>query len=146
MTHYNEQIENFEKKLQVTFSNLNKNGPSKPNLEQIKFNFESLVQFYYVENEFDKIFNLIDYTENLLQSKPELTSYQIEIFRSIGDFLYKFGYDLKALEYYKRSLELSGHTNLLSLESYENLLNNNIDRWHFRMLNDRVIYIILSVK
>ena len=29
-------------------------------------------------------------------------------------------------------------TNLLALESYENLLNIHIERWHYRMLNDRV--------
>ncbi len=36
----------------------------------------------------------------------------------------------------QKAVTLSKESHLLAVESLENLLNQNIDRWHFRMLND----------
>ena len=106
------------------------------NLNEISTCFQHLLDCYAFDQEFDRIFQLIDYIENVfINVRPHIAN---DILRLIGDFFYKCDLELKALEYYRKAVQLSDEENLFALESYENLLNNNIERWHFRMINDKI--------
>ena len=104
--------------------------------------FRHLTNAYVANNSWPKLFNLIDQIELELfkKSTPTMRSLlkQDEIYRFLGDLFFRLDYNLNALDFYRKSVEISSHTNLLALESYENLLNLSIERWHYRMLNDQV--------
>ena len=108
--------------------------------QKFKESFKSLILIYFNRTESTKLFKQIDFIENLVATDPE-TGKKIksdEIMRTIGDFFYNINFQLNAYKFYRKSIDLSMETNLLALESYENLLNIHIERWHYRMLNDRV--------
>lgn len=128
-----EQI--LAKKL-IFFDDKNASNEIQSNLNEISTCFQHLLDCYAFDKEFEKIFQLIDYIENVfINVRPYLAN---DILRLIGDFFYKCDLELKALEYYRKAVQMSNEENLFALESYENLLNNNIERWHFRMINDKI--------
>lgn len=107
---------------------------------EIKTCFQNLLNQYVLNGEFDKLFHLFDYIEFFVKEKPHISekiSYD-EILQIIGDFFYKIDRNFKALEYYEEAIIVSCENNLIALECYENILNKNIERWHYRMLNDKV--------
>jgi predicted RNA methylase len=141
------QIENF---YEIAFSknvaNANMIKPNDPNINKLAGelvnSFRQLTNAYIKNNNWTKFFELVDHAESGLLNKysvQKATKLRLdEIYRILGDIFFKLDYNLNALEFYRRSLKLSGENNLLALESYENLLNLSIERWHYRMLNDKV--------
>ena len=103
--------------------------------------FEKLVIFYVEKNAWTELFELIDnielfFKKNSIEKSRLLR--QSEYYHYLGNVFYKINKDLYALNFYNRSLKLSNDSNLLAMESFENLINNLIDRWHYRMINDRI--------
>ena len=103
--------------------------------------FEILICLYAEKSKWTEIFDLVDKIESffkLVHADKSRLLKQDEYYRLIGDLFYKIDKEMYALDFYGRSLKLSHGSNLLSMESYENLLNSLVERWHYRMLNDNV--------
>jgi len=130
----------YEQLLATKLNNIT-NGNFTVDVFEIRTCFQNLLDHYILNSEFDKLFQLFDKIEFLIRKNPDLVekiSYD-EISRIIGDFFYKINHNLKALEYYEKAIITSNENNLIAIESYENVLNENIERWHYRMLNDKVL-------
>jgi hypothetical protein len=95
--------------------------------------FHLLFDFYIEHQQWAKIFNLIEII-NKIPRNVRL----VDVLLRIADFFFEFKYELEALQYYRMAVNCSLRTNLRAVESFENLLNNLIERWHYRMLNDSV--------
>jgi hypothetical protein len=141
------QIENFyEIAFAKNVSNANLIKANDANIDKLAGelvnSFRQLTNAYIKNNSWTKFFDLVDRIESDLFKKCSVQKLaklrQDEVYRILGDIFFKLDYNLNALEFYRRSLKLSAENNLLALESYENLLNLSIERWHYRMLNDKV--------
>lgn len=110
--------------------------------KQLVNSFRQLINSYVKNNSWTKFFNLIDRLDAELFSKcGSLKAEKLkldELARILGDTFFKLDYNIQALEFYHRAISISHQCNLLALESRENLINLCIDRWHYRMMNDRV--------
>lgn len=109
--------------------------------ENLNNSFKNLIDTYFSSNDWDKFFELIDIIQEFRQSieieKIEKLKFD-QIYQYIGDVFYQVDYVLSALEFYDLSIKISKRKNLISIESFENLINNTFERWHYRMVNDRV--------
>lgn len=76
---------------------------------------------------------------DLIRNIDTLTNFpsKDELYRALGDFFVDLKTLSKAVEFYDKALSLN-QSNLLAYESWENSLNSLIDRWHYRMINDRI--------
>ncbi|CAF0874126.1 unnamed protein product [Brachionus calyciflorus] len=134
-----------EKKFENYLKEASKIVLESPDLEKIgqklSSSFKILINTYFKKNDWTKFFDLIDTIQKFHQSldpeKVQLLKLD-EIYKFIGDIFYQVDYTINSLEFYKKSIDLSNRTNLQAIESFENLINNCIDRWHYRMINDKV--------
>jgi predicted RNA methylase len=141
------QIENY---YEITFSKNAANAKliklNDPNIgklaSELVTSFRQLINAYVKNNNWTKFFDLVDSVDTDLFKNCHATKLlrlgQDEMYRILGDVFFKLDYNLNALEFYRKALKLSSENNLQALESYENLLNLSIERWHYRMVNDRV--------
>lgn len=123
----------FDKCLECLLNNNNELTTNNKNLlNELTTTFRRLLDLYLKSNNWTKVFELIDrvkYEDADLLNKDE-------IYRACGDFFYKLDMPMQSLNFYRQSIELN-EFNLFSLESYENILNAYIERWHYRMINDK---------
>jgi len=103
--------------------------------------FENLIVIYVSTNNWTEFLAFLDKIEVFFR-KASSEQCQIlrqhEYYRLLGNVFYKINKELFALDFYNRSLKSSKNSNLLAMESFENLVNSMIDRWHYRMINDRI--------
>lgn len=104
--------------------------------------FRTLLELYIKNNEWPKFFELIDSVEQTLYKqtdKSNISELRLdELLRLVADVFYSVNYKPTAFEYYKKSIRLSDDRNLFAIESLENLIDETIERWHYRMINDSV--------
>ena len=103
--------------------------------------FEQLVIVYVETNDWTNLFELIDKIELFFKKNSSEKSQilrQSEYYHYLGNVFFKIEKEIYALNFYRRALKISNDSNLLAMESYENLINSLIDRWHYRMINDRI--------
>jgi predicted RNA methylase len=100
-------------------------------VHDVNIAFRRLLDLYLYASQYEKIYNLINRiaSDNLIRYKDELC-------RIVGDLFYENEFPINSLMYYRQSIALNPF-NLLSIESFENLLNSFIERWHYRMINDQ---------
>lgn len=125
---------------------ITKNSSKQENLSNnLKDAFRILTELYIRKNEWSKFFSLVDLIEQILSKSaetetPNVTSvYHLDdLLRLIADVFYSVSYRPLAFEYYRKSFRYSNETNLFALESVENLIDECMERWHYRMINDSV--------
>ena len=93
--------------------------------------FRRLLDLLLIKKKYEDLYSLINRItlDNNIRHKDEL-------FRVCGDLFYENDLPINSIMYYRQSIRLNP-LNLLSIESLENLLNSFIERWHYRMINDR---------
>ena len=93
--------------------------------------FRQILDIYLYGSQYEKLYGLISRiaNDNTIRHKDELC-------RICGNLFYENEFPINSLMYYRQSINLNPF-NLLSIESFENLLNSFIDRWHYRMINDQ---------
>lgn len=108
----------------------------------LKDSFRALTDLYIKKNEWSRFFSLVDLIEQTIQSKCSETNpahHNLdEMLRLVADVFYSVNYRPMAFEYYKKAIRLSCDANLFALESVENLIDECMERWHYRMINDSV--------
>ena len=132
---FNELIFN---QILAKLNSTNRNDPALVNIcSQLLIVFQNLMDIYFNNSKWPKVFGLIDRIEQCFRANANKALTQDEFFRVIGDFFYKINQNLYAIDFYKRGIKASNESNLLIIESYENLVNSIVERWHYRMLNDK---------
>ena len=111
----------------------NKNRPTSDDslVHDVNVAFRRLLDLYLYANQYEKLYSLI----NRIASDNSIR-YKDELCRIVGDLFYENEFPINSLMYYRQSIGLNPF-NLLSIESFENLLNSFIERWHYRMINDQ---------
>lgn len=107
--------------------------------------FRALTEIYIHSNEWARLFALVDLVEQTASraaandepKKSVVRRFGLDdLLRLIGDIFYSVNYRVMAFDYYKKSISLSHHSNLHAIESLENLIDECMERWHYRMIND----------
>lgn len=118
----------------------NKDDHAKQLSNSLKDSFRALTEIYIHNNEWARFFALVDLVEQTVSRavhEPNVIRFRFDdLLRLIGDIFYSVNYRVMAFEYYKKSIALSHHANLHAVESLENLIDECMERWHYRMIND----------
>lgn len=137
-------IEQAESRFNKLINDIKNTKNDDENLtNNLKDSFRALTDLYIKKNEWSRFFSLVDLIEQAVQSKcsepsPARCHNLDELLRLVADVFYSVNYRPMAFEYYKKAIRLSCDANLFALESVENLIDECMERWHYRMINDSV--------
>ena len=107
-------------------------------VDNVQTSLAILIDLYAMENKWNEVFELVETINTFVQRSGATWKGLDKLIYTLGNFFYSINSQLYAYDYFKRAVFMSNESNLMALESLENLLNLNIDRWHFRMLNDKI--------
>ncbi|XP_023954684.1 protein arginine N-methyltransferase 9-like [Bicyclus anynana] len=122
---------NYGKAVNLYFMAFEKNPQLKPALEpEFRSNIMKLNSILADANKIDEMFS------NFRQA-IDLYPENVFLMNEIGKYLYKFGYYAEAWNQFRKALDIdAGYVRAeKNLNSMKNLL---VERWHYRMLNDRI--------